>query len=208
MLRLIVITIGRVFVGPGMNRNEEWIQASLDFVNGIFAGGWKLKRYSLFMRPFAARYLVPEIRQVWRSQATARRLLVPIMQRRKTEQQNPDHQKPSDMIQWLMDNNDKLTEPRSLDNLAELCLVVVFAALHTSTQTLTHIILDLAARPDYIEPLREEIEHFEQDQNDSDRKGPLTAAYMTKLDSFMKESQRLSPASLCKSRFWVIHIGS
>lgn len=42
MLRLILITIGRVFVGPEMNRNEEWIQASLDFVNGMFAGGRKL----------------------------------------------------------------------------------------------------------------------------------------------------------------------
>lgn len=105
-----------------------------------------------------------------------------------------------------MDNNEKLTEPRSLDNLAELYLVVVFVALHTSTQTLTHIVLDLAARLDYIGPLHKEIEHFEQIQNDFDRKEPLTAAYMTKLDSFVKESQRLSPASLCKSRFGVLHV--
>lgn len=56
--------MGRVFVGPGLNRKEEWINNVTQFVDDVFAGGWKIKEYLHFARRFAARFLIPEIRQV------------------------------------------------------------------------------------------------------------------------------------------------
>lgn len=64
------------------------------------------------------------------------------------------------------------------------------------------VMLDLASRPQYFQPLRAEIEQvIKEDGHDEDgdgflklKKGSLTK--LRKLDSFMKESQRLNPATL------------
>jgi len=79
-----------------------------------------------------------------------------------------------------------------------------FAALHTTSQATFHAILDMAARPQYIQPLREEIERvLQEDGYDRDNEGfpklkKSSMPKLRKLDSFMKESQRFSPAGLSK----------
>jgi cytochrome P450 len=60
-------------------------------------------------------------------------------------------------------------------------------------QTVTHSLYNLATYPEYVQPLREEIEAVIQEQGWS--KASITK--MTKLDSFVKETMRLSPISAC-----------
>ena len=60
-------------------------------------------------------------------------------------------------------------------------------------QTVTHSLYNLATYPEYVQPLREEIEAVIQEQGWS--KASITK--MTKLDSFVKETMRLSPVSAC-----------
>lgn len=163
----------------------------------IYRGGARLREYSHFMRPLAARFLVPEIRRVWRHQATARRLLVPVMNERwRRQRSTAEYTRPNDMIQWLMDNNAREKKPRSFGQLAELHLLVCFAALHTSTLAITHMIFDLAARPEYVAPLRDEAALALNQYGSWSSKPALSSLF--KLDSFMKESQRLNPPSLRK----------
>lgn len=69
----------------------------------------------------------------------------------------------------------------------------------TAAQTL----FDLIARPEYIEPLREEI--LEALDTDGGWK-KTTLTKMRKLDSFMKESQRFNGPSLSKSPHYVLLI--
>lgn len=63
----------------------------------------------------------------------------------------------------------------------------------------THAILDLAARREYIQPLRDEIDEIraaDGDEMDGDgfvRFKNESINKLRKLDSFMKESQRFSP---------------
>lgn len=191
---------GRVFVGPDLNRNEEWLHTSSNFMMDIYIASNALYKYSHFMRPFAARFLVPEIRKVWAHQATANRLLVPIMeQRQRDAASDSNFKKPNDMIQWLMDNNAKEEHPRSFAELANLHLLVCFSALHTSTLALTHTLYDLAARPEYFEPLREEQHSIQKAANGIPSK--FNYNKMIKMDSFMKESQRLNPPSLSTFKF-------
>ena len=65
-----------------------------------------------------------------------------------------------------------------------------------------HAIYDMACRPEYVEPLREEInEVLQEDGYDVDGEGFLklkkaSIPKLRKLDSFMKESQRLSPPGM------------
>ena len=73
-----------------------------------------------------------------------------------------------------------------------------FASINTTTNALTFIVLDLAARPEYIQPLRNEVEEVvRQDNVEEDENGILrfkqsSLAKLWKLDSFIKESSRLS----------------
>jgi len=62
-------------------------------------------------------------------------------------------------------------------------------------KAITHALFDLASSPEYFRPLREEAEEV------INREGWTKAALdqMPKLDSFIKESQRLHPLAICKS---------
>ena len=55
-------------------------------------------------------------------------------------------------------------------------------------QSITHVIYDLAARPECIQPLRDEIEPIIAAEGWT----KAAMAKMWKLDSFMKESQRMN----------------
>jgi cytochrome P450 len=79
------------------------------------------------------------------------------------------------------------------------------AAIHTTTITTTAAIYDLAAHPEYIQPLRDEIQRIiDEDGQDVDGDGFVrvkksSMPKLWKLDSFLKESQRFTPAQLRKS---------
>ena len=59
-------------------------------------------------------------------------------------------------------------------------------------QTITMALYDLVAHPEYIEPIREEIESIIAEDGWS----KASIMKMRKLESFMKESQRYSPLAL------------
>jgi cytochrome P450 len=67
-----------------------------------------------------------------------------------------------------------------------------FAAIHTTSITLTNVLYDLAANPEYAEVLREEIEHISAEEPDGKLR-KKTMPKLRKLDSFIKESQRINP---------------
>ena len=79
------------------------------------------------------------------------------------------------------------------------------AAIHTTTMATTAAIYDLAAHPEYIQPLRDEIQQvIDEDGQDVDGDGFMrlkkpSMPKLWKLDSFLKESQRFTPAQLRKS---------
>jgi hypothetical protein len=70
---------------------------------------------------------------------------------------------------------------------------------------LSQVVFDLAARPEYIKGLREEIkEVLAEDGYDIDGEGftklkKSSYTKLRKLDSFLKESQRLSPPGISLS---------
>lgn len=194
--RIAAILTGRVFVGAPMNRNEKWIETSMDFTHDVYVGGSKLRKWHYLLRPIVARFLIPEIRKVWKQQDIARHFLVPIMEERFEAQNQSGYEKPNDLIQWLMDNAAKEENPTSFARLAELQLLASFAAIHTTALTCTHVLFDLAARPEYIEPLRQELDAVEARFGTLHEKRALSQ--LSKMDSFMKESQRLNPPGLRK----------
>ncbi|KAG5634812.1 hypothetical protein H0H81_000706 [Sphagnurus paluster] len=107
--------------------------------------------------------------------------LEPIIEERRRNMENMN-----DMLSWLMAEAEG--DETSTRNLTLKILTVNFAAIHTSTMTFYHALFYLAEHPEYMEPMREEIEEV------VDREGWTHSAVkqMFKVDSFIKESQRLN----------------
>ncbi|KAI2636616.1 cytochrome P450 [Xylaria nigripes] len=194
LLRVVAQASARIFVGYPMCRNEEWLECSTKFALDVMVGAEKLKRWHPWLR-IIAQYFVPEMTQIRSDHRRALELLLPELERRSKENDDEMARSRNDMIEWMQERARNLGD-KSFDNkeLANLQMLTATAAIHTTRLAIIHALYDLAARPEYIEPLREEIFEVTRDSNGTLRKQHLTQ--MRKLDSFMKESQRHNPPSI------------
>lgn len=194
LLRIVAQASARIFVGYPMCRNDEWLECSTKFALDVMTGGEKLKLWHPWLRPFA-QYWIPEMRRIRGDHQRALDLLMPELKKRAAETRQPDEPPRQDMIQWMQQRAQKLGD-KSFDykELANLQMLTATAAIHTTRLAIIHALYDIAARPEYIAPLREEIREVTRDTNGVLQKQHLTQ--MRKLDSFMKESQRHSPPSV------------
>jgi cytochrome P450 len=194
LLRIVALITGRVLVGPSINRIEAWLTASIDFTTDAFVGAMILRMCPPWLRP-VGQFFVPQIRRVHKHHAVVRRFIVPVVNERLAWMRSGIDEKHEDMIQWLLMNgsDEENADPK---DIARLQLLVAFAGIHTSTMGVTNTMYDLAARPEYIKPLRDEIETILADTNGMFTKQALTR--MKRLDSFMLESQRVNPPEFGK----------
>jgi hypothetical protein len=110
---------------------------------------------------------------------------------RHAAQSQPNYVRPNDFLQWMMDTG--IGEEQRPEKLAHRQLILILASVDTTTRAGAHAIYDMCARPEYFEPLREEIETVLREDGGW---GKPTLTKMRKLDSFLRESQRLSPANI------------
>lgn len=150
-----------------------------------------MRLFPSLLHPIIGR-LIPAWWQVQQDIALAQELIVPLIEQRNRDQLagHDSFEKANDLLQWMMDGADE-TE-KSPAKLASKQLLLTLASIHTTTMSVTHALYDLAAMPEYIGPLRDEIEQVLQEEGGWQH-GAL--GKMRKLDSFLKESQRRAPPS-------------
>jgi hypothetical protein len=81
-------------------------------------------------------------------------------------------------------------------NIAHRALIMSQASIPPAALTATQVLYDLCAYPEYIGPILEEALAAIKEDGELSQK---TLFRMRKLDSFMKESQRVNPPQLRKS---------
>jgi cytochrome P450 len=196
VLRIIALLSGRIFVGLPLCRNEEWIDITIRYTMDAFAAVDPVNNISPLWRFWSAPSM-PQVKKIHEHRANGARLLKPILQERLRQMEDPTFGPPADMIQFLMSRAGEKKDDAMF--LSYLQMLVSLAAIHTTAMNITHVIYDLAAHPEYIAPLREELESVLREDG-----GVLVKTSMTKLkkmDSFLKESQRMNPPnSLSLSR--------
>ena len=183
----------RIFVGKKLCRDARWLHISSDFSTCIFFGAGTLKMFPSFMKPAIA-YLNPYIRRIHQHRQLSRELLAPEIQRRNAESsdQKKSHQ---DMLQWIMEMPEG--EKVGLERIVDQELGLGFAATHGTTNLIVNAIYDLAARwNEYAAELREEVDAaFEGGERSV---SGSVYSNLSKLDSFIRESQRMNPGSACR----------
>ncbi|KAH6674967.1 cytochrome P450 [Halenospora varia] len=188
MLRMIALLSGRVFVGPELNRNEDFLKCIIGYTIDSFMAANKIRPYHPIYRPFIKSF-VAEYGAVQRQLATMTAMVRPLVEKRMRKEESNGR---ATMIDWNMKNS-PASKQQSLEYQAQQQLQVSFAAIHTTAKLMTNICFDLAARPEYLQPLRDEL------QNVLTSDGVLTKNNLVKLkkmDSFMTESQRHSPPGI------------
>ncbi|KAF7888890.1 hypothetical protein EAF00_009190 [Botryotinia globosa] len=213
VLRIVALISGRVFVGRPLSRDEEWLQTSINYTADCIKAKNAALQWPAWTRYFVAPFL-PEIQRVQAHTNKAAELLKPVINgciRRFREGKVPGEESGDEFeddqgafVSWMM----KHTSPELRGNpynLAVNQLTLSFASIHTTSSAICHILLDLASHPEFIAPLREEIEQviaedgFEIDGSGRKSLKKQSLTKLKKLDSLLKESQRLSPPSLTAS---------
>ncbi|KAI0389232.1 cytochrome P450 monooxygenase [Xylariaceae sp. FL0594] len=190
LLRIVARISARVFLGPGACRNEEWLATSIHYTENVFGTVMTLRRAPAILHPILAP-LLPSYWGVHANLRTAKRIIGPIVRERRAAAQAGDPHKGEDLLQWMMDAaNEHDGQP---DKLAHRQLLLSLASIHTTTMAAAHALYDLCAHPQYFEPLREEIIAVLREDGGWKK---TTLNKMRKMDSFMKESQRMNPPSL------------
>lgn len=184
---IIARASSRMMGGTQLSRNQEWISTSINFTTDTWLAAQRLKQFHPIVRPLVSGW-IPEMANVREHQAIARRVIVPIMESRLQSRSAP-----VDLLQMLWD--DAQGEDKTPEFLAYTALAVSFAAIRTSSSVPTHLLYDLCARPEYVNPLREEIEAMLAEEGSFTKAG---INKLEKLDSFMKESNRFSPLVFSK----------
>lgn len=162
---------------------------SINFAIHVFVAVVKMQLFPEWARP-VGQYMVSELRQITKDIDLASNMLKPVIEERLRDLEMPScEQTPDDLIQWLVESlpAEEKTDVRSQ---AHLQLILAAASIHTTNNLVTDCIYDLAANPDAQEMLREEARQVLEVEHGWARKESM--AKLKKLDSFMKETQRLA----------------
>jgi cytochrome P450 len=136
IMRVVAIASGRVFVGPELCRNEDYLGVSVNYTLYLLEAVNAVSGISPWLRFFLAAR-TPEVKKVRQSIDDADKVLRPVVTARREAARNIDYQKPDDMLQWIMDSQSKFGQKNDRE-LARIQLNTSFAAIHTTTVTATN----------------------------------------------------------------------
>lgn len=207
MTQVVTLVTGRVFLGLPLSRDPRWVDASMQHTMSVLMYSSRLRTFPSIVRPLVAR-LLPEFSTVARTKVVISSLLDKIIQA-KLRSSNSDKEfekvnaateasvtEDSKMISWLMKRYEAARGPNYNSSLIiRDHLTLCFAATGFPSIAITHAIIDLAAYPQYFQPLRAEIDTELRASSD----GTLDAKALAKcslLDSFVKESARMNPPGI------------
>ncbi|KAK7753718.1 hypothetical protein SLS62_004341 [Diatrype stigma] len=198
MRRIIGQVTNRVFVGLPLCRDPALLDVAMAYAQDVPLASTALRFIWKPLRPLAALFItIPNHLHTNRFY----RILRPEIQRRlrayEARRADPETKaaepEPNDFLQWSIRQAKALDDPyfSKADTLAGRILLLNFASIHTSSFAITHAILDLASsRHAYLEELRAEIRAVLAEHGG--RWDKRTLAAMPKLDSVMRESQRVN----------------
>ncbi|KAI3317210.1 putative cytochrome P450 [Xylariaceae sp. AK1471] len=190
----------RAFVGLPFCRDPELVNNGMAFAIDIPLSSTIIKLVPKPLRPVLAPLItIPNRLHTWRF----RKILISEINRRlrnyEKHQNGPEDKKsvaerePNDFLQWSIQQAKAAGDPYMWRNttLADRILMVNFAAIHTTSFTLTEAILDLvSSKSEYLDEIREEINSVLAAHGGEWNKRAL--AQLEKLDSAIRESARFS----------------
>ncbi|TDL17296.1 cytochrome P450 [Rickenella mellea] len=183
--QIVTRSSNRAFVGLPVCRDPDFVNLNIEYTFQVVKAAATIGLTPRLLQPLVGRWVSPT-RSAVRRGLKHLKPIIEERQRRYDEYGTNYPDKPNDLLSWLMDEAEG--EEREAQNLVLRLLAINTAAIHTTSMTFTHTMYHLAANPQYIAPMREEIEHVIK--QDGWTKASMTK--MHKVDSFVKETLRFT----------------
>ncbi|KAH9954980.1 cytochrome P450 [Russula dissimulans] len=175
---------GRMLVGPSLCRNREYQEVALSSAINILKTAMLVQLCPRPLKLIVSRIVTKLPSEIRRT----KELIRPIVEERLAKMEEFGGKwddAPSDLLMGLI--NEAKGPAKTLEDLTQRLLVLNFGAVHTTAFTFVYLLYRLMANPEYIEPLRQEVEVAIAEEgwtkNGIDK--------MNKIDSFIRESQRI-----------------
>ncbi|KAF9928108.1 hypothetical protein FBU30_002644 [Linnemannia zychae] len=156
---MIAYAMANVFMGPEVAKHREvidtFIQVTYDF--GVVISREKRKNsWNAWANKTKYGILNPLNKHI---QVLAKAVSPVVEERRRQESEamenGVEYDRPLDIMQRLLDNNDKY-QFVDLEDLCGHLLILILVSVHTTTDTSTNLLYYLACFPEYVEPLYQE----------------------------------------------------
>lgn len=197
--RMVARLSACVFVGPPLCRDDEWIQIMYNYSDDIKNTFLSLQRFPPWMWPYLHPFLFRSM-QIHKTRKRIEEKIRPLLEQSlgkpSTGWDRPGaYETLWKWVQARLGHADNDPRAQDITLLARIQIRAALASMDTVAHCLTNAIYDLAARPEYISALRKEVETAVGGVGN--HSWPKSAPEkMDKLDSFIKESTRLSPMYL------------
>jgi len=184
MQRIVCRTSSRVVVGAPLCRNYDYQTLVMSFLENLMKSAFIIASFPEFLKPIVARFVSHIPSHVQQTMEFIRPIVEERSAKMKEFGENWDDA-PSDILMWLM--SEAKGVERSLEGWARRLLNLAFTSIQTTSLTFTQSFYRLLAHPEYIGPLRREVEDVVAEEGWT-RAGMHK---MHKIDSFVRETQRM-----------------
>ncbi|KAI9037576.1 putative cytochrome P450 [Aspergillus affinis] len=192
ILELVVVSNALSFFGPELAKNRSFLKAAVVYVEETMVGAEVIRLMPRFLAPLVGRIISSR----FRAQETVYNVLLRVVEERCRQRDmgklGHEIENHADCIQWMLENSPH-EKSYSPTRIVHELIAIWFGSVHGLAMTLTFAIHDLCLHPEYVDPLRSEIEsQFDGFQN--------TGKGLPLLESFIKESARLTPVESLSTR--------
>ncbi|KAI0556190.1 putative cytochrome P450 [Xylaria curta] len=173
MSRAITRATSHMAGGKTLAHDLEWVMAAISYALTAFNASQKIKSIPWVVRRLVAPWISEIRKDIPLCFSVAARVAIPILEHRERTGEEP-----TDFLQFLKDNTNGAERENSF--ISHLILMTAFASTHSN----------LCAYSELVDIMRAEYEGIV----DKDGNVPVGGFnMMVKMDSIMKESQRISP---------------
>lgn len=195
ILAYIVARLAAKTLGSAeLSRNDEWLGITIGVTQTSMAAAHALRASWPWWTRWLARYVFPPVKKVLADRARAAEILRPILEERLAALKagNTKTGRPNDGIQWLVEYYNAVGKGARLtpELLAQNQLFYAMAAIHSSTAILLSILYDLIDER-HGQIRGELVDEIQQVRKEFGSWSRQAVSKLVKLDSFMKESQRI-----------------
>ncbi|KAM6492346.1 Cytochrome P450 [Amanita muscaria] len=188
IMDVVCRTLNRMLVGLPLCRDPDYLDLNKEFTINIMETARMLNYFPSFLKPI----LVQLFSEIPRGIGRGYKHLEPLFKDHLEKEAlygKDSPEKPNDAVSWLVDySRNEPSHAKRVRSMVLRMLLINFAGIRTPTIAFTHVLFELASRPEYVQPMREEIEATIQQEGWS----KTSLGKLRKVDSFIKETLRLS----------------
>ncbi|KAM0713943.1 hypothetical protein Q7P37_010906 [Cladosporium fusiforme] len=188
--RVVSLMSSRAFVGLPLSRDPAWVEATTNYTQDVSRAYLYVRALPWFIKVFVLPFS-SAVNSLKRHKKINVEKMGPLLAAKQSNGAGKGSSEPGgEVLDWFISHYEK---PPSSQQLARDQLLITFASIYNLSNALSYLVFDLAAYQEYIPELRAELKDVLGDDGVIDKQ---TLPKLRKLDSFLRESQRLNPPSI------------